>query len=130
MILQGDPGIAASADTPQAAQVIKFAPEAISIHVDTPHPAILSIALPQYPGWYATIDNAPANILRAYGGLSAIVVPEGDHLVQLVYNPLSYRVGVSLSLFTWLGVGILGIVLIIRSRYAINRSPSDVDHTA
>lgn len=101
-------------DAPQAAEVLSFAPEAIAIHADTPRPAILSLALPDYPGWYATIDGAETDILRAYGGLAALVVPEGDHSVRLVYNPLSYRVGASISLFAWLGLAAVGIVLAVR----------------
>ena len=115
VILQTDPGLAMSADAPSAATVMQFAPEAITIHADAAADALLSIALPNYPGWYATIDGEATDILRAYGALDAVVVPSGSHTIRLDYNPLSYRIGASLSLFTWLGVGILGIILIIRS---------------
>ncbi len=114
VILSNDPGIATSADAPAAATVMQFTPETIIIHADAAHDAILSLALPNYPGWYATIDGAATDLLRAYGALDAVVVPSGSHTIRLDYNPLSYRVGASLSLFTWLGVGILGIVLIVR----------------
>ena len=77
---------------------------------------------PQYPGWYATVDGAETDILRAYGGLSAVVVPEGDHTVRLVYNPLSYRVGASLGVFTWLGVGLIGLFWLGRRIRANRRS--------
>ncbi len=113
VILASDPGIPSSADPPQAAQVLRFAPELILIQTTTAQPAILSLALPQYPGWYATIDGQPADILRAYGSVSALVVPAGDHHVQLLYNPLTYRIGASLSLFTWAGVIILGLIGLI-----------------
>ncbi|HVU10937.1 MAG TPA: YfhO family protein [Phototrophicaceae bacterium] len=115
IILQSDPGVTATNDPPQAATVTSFAPEAISIQASTPKPAILSIAIPQYPGWYATIDGTPTDILRAYGALSAVVVPAGDHTVQLTYNPLSYRIGVILSLVTWIALVILGIILLVRT---------------
>ena len=102
------------------APVISFAPEKITIHAPAAANGILALALPDYPGWIATIDQQRAEILRAYGGLSAVQVEAGDHLVELVYNPLSYRVGASLSLFTWLGLVILGMVSAFRSRRAGN----------
>ena len=109
VILNHETGInSTSAPALTPADVIEFTPERILINANAPTDGILTLALPDYPGWYATIDNQPAEILRAYGGLAAIQLPQGDHLVELVYNPLSYRVGASLSLFTWLGVGILG----------------------
>jgi hypothetical protein len=102
------------------APVVSFAPEKITIHAPAAAAGILSLALPDYPGWYATVDQQPAEILRAYGGLSAVQLAAGDHIVELVYNPLSYRVGASLSLFTWIGVVILGAVSLFRSRRAGN----------
>ncbi len=116
-ILSSDPGIDLTDDAPIAARVTAFAPEAITIHADAPHAGILSIALPQYPGWYASIDGTSSEILRAYGSLSALVLPPGDHTVQLVYNPLSYRIGAALSLLTW--AAILALGLLMGSRYAI-----------
>ena len=96
------------------ADVVEFAPERIVINANAAADGILALALPDYPGWYATINGQPAEILRAYGGLAAVQLPEGDHLVELVYNPLSYRVGASLSLFTWLSMAILGALWTFR----------------
>jgi hypothetical protein len=103
---------AAPDETPAA--VVSFAPENIIINASTPTDGILILAMPQYPGWYATVDDQPVEIMRAYGALAAIQLKQGDHLVRLVYNPLSYRVGVSLSLFTWLGIALVGIVTLYR----------------
>jgi hypothetical protein len=110
-----------SAPVMTPASIIGFAPEKITVSAPAAADGILVLALPLYPGWYATVDGQPAEIMRAYGGISAVQLAQGEHLVELVYNPLSYRVGASLSLFTWLGVGILGIVLLVRSRrYALH----------
>ena len=45
--------------------------------------AILSLAMVDYIDWEATLDDEPVDILRAYGALSAIEVPAGDHTIQL-----------------------------------------------
>ncbi|NDJ62048.1 MAG: YfhO family protein [Chloroflexi bacterium] len=104
------PGIESDPRDSLPATVTEFAPEAITIRASTPQSAILSIALPHYPGWAATVNNAPAELLRAYGGLSAVIVPAGDHTIRLTYDPLTYRVGALISLFAWTGLGILAAI--------------------
>ena len=116
VLLESDPGFAAGDSPASSAIVSQFEPEQITIQASSSSAGILSIALPYYPGWYAVIDGQPVDILKAYGALSAVVLPEGEHIVQLTYNPLSYRVGAIISLFTWTGCAILGILLIVRSR--------------
>lgn len=116
IILERDPGIPLRAEIPPdaAATVIEFAPEAFSIETTTPTSAILSIAHVDYSGWQATIDGEPIEILRAYGGLSAVVVPSGTHQISFIYDPLSYKIGTITSLFTWGGMVILTVVTVVR----------------
>jgi len=80
------------------------------------------IANPDYPGWEAALDGQPTPILRAYGALAAVAVPEGEHKVTFVYNPASYRVGAILSFITWGGLAIFVVVTGFRSRRRNARS--------
>jgi hypothetical protein len=118
VILDRDPGLDLPDRPPTNAdaRVTSFAPEALTIDVNTPDNAILSVAQPQYPGWQATIDGQPADILRAYGALSAVAVPAGQHTVSLIYDPLSYRAGAIISLTTWAALAILGVIVLMRRR--------------
>lgn len=111
VILASEPQLALAGSLPASAiaEVTDFQPETFTIHVDTPQNAILTVAHPDYPGWQVTIDNTPTPILRAYGALSALEVPAGEHIVTFAYDPLSYRIGGLLSLFTWAGTGILAL---------------------
>lgn len=88
-------------ETPGAAVVTDFEPERIAIEVATSAPAILTLALPAYPGWEAAIDGEAAPLLRAYGGLSALALPDaGAHTVTLEYRPMTFTLGAILSLGT------------------------------
>jgi uncharacterized membrane protein YfhO len=99
--------------------VTGYEPEKLTIIANTPVPAVLSIAQVNYPGWYAMVNGTPVEILRAYGGLTAVVVPAGESRVELVFNPLSYRIGAILSLVTWGSLIILAVILSIgRVRHA------------
>lgn len=114
IILDRDPGIPAqAAPSTGSAQVIEFHPESFTIRVDTPAPAIVSLAHPDYPGWAASVDDQPTPILRAYGGLSAVVVPGGSHTLRLAYEPLSARLGAAISLFTWGALALLGAYTLV-----------------
>lgn len=102
IILNQDTGIELPESAPEyTVDVTEFLPEKITIEVDTPENAILSLSHPDYPGWQATIDNVPTDILRAYGAVSAVVVPAGTHTIQLMFNPITYRIGAIISLITW-----------------------------
>lgn len=116
VILEADPQLNLVDGDAIAAQVTHFAPEAITIQANTPQDGILSIALVAYPGWQATLNGQPAEILRAYGGLSAIPLPQGEHLIELVYNPLSYRIGAVISSITWAGVILSGFIILLTRR--------------
>src|SRR5690606_23519653 len=86
VIIDTAPTLELSAGEPDeaSASVTAFAPEIISIEVDTPQNVILSIAHPHYPGWQASLDGEPAPMLRAYGALTALEVPAGQHEIRLV----------------------------------------------
>lgn len=51
-----------------------------------------------YPGWKAFIDGKKTKIYRANYSFRAIALPAGEHQVHFVYNPLSFKIGLCLSL--------------------------------
>ncbi|MEP7289040.1 MAG: YfhO family protein [Chloroflexota bacterium] len=123
VILPTDPGVTlpASAPTDSAAEVTHFAPEAITIHTKSAEPAILGVALVYYPSWQATIDGQATTLLRADTALTALVVPSGDHTIQLDYRPASYTIGAAISLVTLLlmAIGALsGLAVSFRTRHS------------
>ena len=84
-------------DSPSAVITV-FAPEVITVTVNTSANALLTLALPYYPGWQATIDERGAPILKSDTALSAIAVPAGLHAVQLRFVPVTAIVGGAVSL--------------------------------
>lgn len=98
-----------------SASVVSFAPEEITMDVASGANALLSLSLPDYPGWRATLNGEPAQILRAYAGLSAVEIPPGQHELVLSFAPASYALGALISGATWLGLA-LTAVLALRGR--------------
>ena len=50
-----------------------------------------------YPGWQATVDGDPAQLVRANYLLRAVCVPSGQHQVALVYNPPLLKIGLAIT---------------------------------
>lgn len=101
---------------PGEVAVAHFVPEQIRLEVAVERQTILSLSLPNYPGWQATIDATSAPILKAYGAFSALVIPPGSHTIQLTYDPLSFRLGAGISLLTIIALIAAAIASLTRHR--------------
>jgi hypothetical protein len=67
-----------------------------------------------YPGWHATVDGHDAKVERVDQMLRGVRVGPGAHTVEMTYRPLSFRIGLIVSLLTALALG--GAVLLGRRR--------------
>lgn len=94
--------------------VTSFSPEEITLAIDAPANAILSLSLPHYPGWEAQLNGKPSEIILAYAGLSAVEIPAGQHRLALVFAPRTYAIGALVSLATWIGLALFAILKIWR----------------
>ena len=51
-----------------------------------------------YPGWVAVIDGKQeVEVKRANYLFQAVCVPEGEHIVEIVYRPMSFYVGAGIT---------------------------------
>jgi hypothetical protein len=104
--------------TPAPAQVRvrERRPMRLLLEVDArgPGPSFVAINQTWDPGWSASIDGAPAPLLRTEIALSGLVVPAGRHLVALHYENGWIDLGLCLSLAAALAC--LGLVIAARVR--------------
>ncbi|CAN5473364.1 hypothetical protein BH23CHL2_BH23CHL2_04190 [soil metagenome] len=68
-------------------------PEHRSWQVTTAATGLLVVSDSYYPGWRATVDGQEVEVHRANMNFRAVVVPAGDHLVDMRYEPASIRYG-------------------------------------
>ena len=101
---------------PQRFQVLKAEPSAPSVQsevnvlayennrmlldVSTPEATFLFMSEAYYPGWKAYVDGSEEEILQANYVFRAIPVGPGSHRVEVVMQPLSFKVGLAVSLLT------------------------------
>jgi hypothetical protein len=68
-----------------------------------------------YPGWRASVDGAPVEILRANGTMRAVKVPAGSHLVSFVFAPAAFFASVYVSVAS-AAVTLAALILSIRRK--------------
>ncbi len=91
----------------QSATITEYTPELIRLTAAGPGYLLLTDAF--YPGWTATIDDAPAPILRANLMFRAVWLPEGEHRIEFRYAPLAVTIGLWISGISWPAVVALGL---------------------
>lgn len=89
-------------DTSARVDIVEFEGEALQdgalrLQVKTSTPALLVLSDVYYPGWTATIGDAPHTVVRTNHALRGVVVPAGDHSVKLRFEPRSRALGRGLT---------------------------------
>ncbi|MBI2911979.1 MAG: hypothetical protein HYY05_07530, partial [Chloroflexi bacterium] len=77
-------------------------------------PAYLLLADAHYPGWEAEVNGQPAPVARANVAFRAIAVPAGEFLAHFQFRPLSWRLGLAISLVTWALGGVFALRPLLR----------------
>ncbi len=77
---------------------------------------MLTLSDQYYPGWQATIDGQPTEIVRADTVFRAVCVPAGDHTVRFEYEPTSLYAGVAVSGFGWLSLLVASVFWLISTK--------------
>jgi hypothetical protein len=70
----------------------------VRIATKTTGQGVLVLADSFFAGWRAYVDGARVGILRADTLLRAVIVPPGRHIIDFVYTPKGFQIGLFLSL--------------------------------
>ena len=82
-------------------------PEHLVIRVDAPERGFLFLSDQHFPGWRATVDGTPTEIVRANYAFRLVEVPRGRSLVEFSYAPASVRIGALVSGITVVALAML-----------------------
>jgi hypothetical protein len=61
------------------------------------------------PGWRATVDGRPVEVMRANLLMRAVPLPPGSHTVVLEYHAPGARLGLGISAAAWVALVLLGL---------------------
>jgi len=85
-----------------------YEPDRLRLKVRAAGDAVLVLSELHYPGWKATVDGRPVEILRANYAMRAVSVPAGEHEVEFLYRPASFRNGLAVS-----GIGLIACIALV-----------------
>ena len=106
--LSGAEGIATG-----TARVTSHESTRVQIEVETPGEAVLVLADAYYPGWQARLNGQEVPHFPAYFAFRGLAVPAGKHVVEFVYDPWTFRVGMWISVAA-LALGAAGVLGVAR----------------
>jgi len=94
----------------------RYDPEFISIEVDTDSEGYLVLTDAWYPGWVATVDGEPVEVLRADVLFRAAPIQAGAHTVEFRYEPMSFKIGLVISVTTIFALIVTTVIGVLRKR--------------
>ena len=108
-VVEGGQPLSGTAAQTGAATIVEYTAERVVVQTQSTQPALLVLSDAFYPGWRATVDAAPAEILPTNVLFRGVYVPAGAHMVVFTYEPVGWRLGLALA------VGGLLLVLLAMS---------------
>ncbi|MDW8298923.1 MAG: YfhO family protein [Anaerolineae bacterium] len=110
VMLSAAPPTALSGAESQTARILTLMPEHWLVEAESETDALLRLALVYDGNWVAHVNGTRTPIMRADIAFSAVPIPAGKSVVELVYRPTSYALGAAISLGTLLALGSGGLV--------------------
>ncbi len=110
------PGLDTAAE-PGTATIVSQTPGEYGIRTSCKTPQLLILSERYWRGWRVQIDQEPSpEPLRVYGDFMGCVVPAGDHSVEFRFEPMSFRLGVLVSVLALgLCLGVLAAIPFVPS---------------
>lgn len=88
VLLEAVPGDEAPPEARGSAAILAYRNDEIVVETNASHGGWLLLNEVWHPWWYATVDDQPAQILRANVLFRAVAVPRGRHTVRFTFRPL------------------------------------------
>jgi hypothetical protein len=82
------------------AQVLEHRSNHIRVHIEMPGDGVLVLGEVWTPGWKATDNGRPSQVIRVNGALRGVYLEAGAHEVVLRFVPRALVGGLAISLFT------------------------------
>lgn len=104
------------------AEILSYKPDEIKVSVHADEAGYLFLSEVYYPGWKAFVDDLEEPILRGNYLFRVIKVPKGDHVIKLVFDPMSIKSGIGITIFTLITVLAITIYHFTRRRFSSNKT--------
>ncbi len=114
VVVDGCTSCAAIDGTGGGTATARFGANRVTASVRADGPSMLVVSQAHFPGWAATVNGDPADVVRIDGLVTGVPVPRGESNVVLHYEPPGLRLGVVVSVLSLL----LLSTMVLRHRLA------------
>jgi hypothetical protein len=97
-------------------RIVRTQPERVELSVKTDQTGYLVLADSWFPGWQATLDGRPVEILRANLLFRAVAVEPGYHTLVFEYQSRPFQVGCLVAVFSLIVAVGIGLALNRRAK--------------
>jgi uncharacterized membrane protein YfhO len=111
------------------AKIVGYGPNEILLDVNSSDAGVLVLSEIYYPGWRGWVDDREVEVLRADFLFRAIPIPTGAHRIQLLYDPLSFKIGAGLfgmTMLLFVGAALVVVLKRASTRLAPTKSRREI----
>jgi hypothetical protein len=116
VILDQTPSIQPQRAFQASAKIARYENTRVTIRASLDASGILVLADSFYPGWNAYVDGKKERILRANLFFRAVALPGGEHTVEFRYEPMSFKIGLMISVTTIFALIVTSVICVLRKR--------------
>jgi uncharacterized membrane protein YfhO len=106
-----------------SANILDYTPNRITIEAEMSSDGFLVLSDLYYSGWRALVDGEQKTIYKADYIFRAVQLGQGRHIVEFVFDPLSFKVGLVISVLTLLVVGSFLVCALLAGKRAHPTAP-------
>jgi hypothetical protein len=81
-------------------KIVEYEANAVVIETTSSQAGFLFLSDADYPGWRARVDGQEETIYRADYLFRAVLVPPGQHVVEFIFDPVAFKIGLAVALTT------------------------------
>lgn len=100
VVLEKNPEIIKTKNSKYQLSFERYDLNSFLIRLESQNDGILFLSNVYYPGWEAYVDGYRVDILRADFAFQSIIIPKGNHDIEFIYNPKSFRIGKLITIIT------------------------------
>jgi len=110
VVVEGGEPLDATARGEETVDIVAYSPNEVRLDVEAAGEGYLVLSEVYYPGWRAYVDGQRVPLLRANYAFRAVHLSPGHHVVHLAFEPTSWKVGLGISVATWVGLAVWGLL--------------------
>lgn len=102
VILTEGRALAGEREIDDTVEVVSYGASRVVIHTKSAADGYLVLTDVHYPGWQALVDGRGERVYQADYLFRAVFLPKGEHEVEFVYTPFSFKLAAVMSLVSFL----------------------------